>query len=55
MQAATVYLMLAKVVLNLIVAIGQWQIYPRLERVEARIGLLEKPLFQQRPSQDNRQ
>jgi len=36
-------------ILNLIVAVGNWQLYSRVEKIESKIGLSATPQSQQKP------
>ena len=38
-QTATFWFLIVTLALIVVVAVGQWQIYPRLERIEAILGL----------------
>jgi len=47
-QSATFYLV--SLALNLIVAVGNWQLYSRVRKMETILGLRATPQSQQRPS-----
>jgi len=48
-QLAMFALLLCLLVLNLIVAVGNWQLYSRVEKIESKIGLSATPQSQQKP------
>ncbi len=41
--------LLVSLILNLIVAIGNWHLYSRVEKIEATLGLQAMPQSQQKP------
>ena len=54
-QLAILCLLLASLALNLIVAVGNWQLYSRVEKLETILGLPAKQQSQQKSSSEQSQ
>jgi len=48
-QVAMFVMLLLSLVLNVIVADGNWRLYSRVERIESTLGLLATPQSQRKP------
>jgi len=49
LPVAMFVMLLVSLALNVIVAIGNWQLYSRVEKIESTLGLSATPQLQQKP------